>query len=672
MGRARRRDHLKPLIAADPVVHMHNQIAGHEALGFGQEILGFALFAGGADQPVAQHILLGDDRQPFGFEPVIQRPDRKVQAVFANARAVRDRDDLDQTLVLDQPGQTLPRAFGIGRDHNRPMRHACPDMGGQRFEDRHVFLLALGCKIATDPAAGVDHPRPGRLRQRRELQQTMAGDRLAPRGIVHIEQIRRRRLVYAVEPRFLLHCQFTRFILVRDAFPPGQTAGRRLVIQRDRRVRQIIEQRFQLFVEERQPVFNALMLAPGADRLVQRIVCPSRAKFDTIALSEPGDRRLVKDHLGHGREFDYIELLRRALAGRVKAPGPVQHIAKQVKPHRTALARRVDVDDTAPDRVITRLHHRRALREPHAHKEIAQSVFVDPVANPRGKRRLAQDRTRRNPLRGRIQCRQQDKLLGRLVYQRCQRRHARRRNIRIRRNPVIRQAVPTRECQHRHVRRIKCQRRGHRRQPLVIARDMHNRPVPARDFIKDQTRVETFGRAAHCDMVRCRHGSACDGCDAGSEHADGNILVHAPQGSYENRKCPDNLRINSVSCQTLAEQFSCGLFHFDQPGRRQAQQPDHRHGKAQKEQRLREFDTAIEPQNREARQNKAAKPQQPKPRHPRDVKQSVDVDAGDILKVRDRLTLLATGTRDHIVRNAKHPMARGGPDDGQSNPEPEI
>ena len=45
------------LIAPDAMIDMHHQIAGTKRLGFGQEILGPALFLRLADQTIAQHVL---------------------------------------------------------------------------------------------------------------------------------------------------------------------------------------------------------------------------------------------------------------------------------------------------------------------------------------------------------------------------------------------------------------------------------------------------------------------------------------------------------------------------------------------------------------------------------------------------------------------------------------
>ena len=118
MRRAQRRDHLKPEVASDPMINMDHQIAGGQAVDLGQEVFGAAAFLGAADQSVAQNVLFRNDRQAGGFEPVLQWPNRQMQAGLADAGVIRHRHRFDPAFVFDQSGQTLSRAIGIrGDDH---------------------------------------------------------------------------------------------------------------------------------------------------------------------------------------------------------------------------------------------------------------------------------------------------------------------------------------------------------------------------------------------------------------------------------------------------------------------------------------------------------------------------------------------------------------------------
>lgn len=66
----------------------------------------------------------------------------------------------------------------------------------------------------------------------------------------------------------LPHRKAAGFILVGNRIPARNPAGRDLIILRDRGAWQVVEQGLKPVVEERQPMFDALMFAARADRLV--------------------------------------------------------------------------------------------------------------------------------------------------------------------------------------------------------------------------------------------------------------------------------------------------------------------------------------------------------------------------------------------------------------------
>jgi hypothetical protein len=69
MRRAKRGDRLEPAVKPDAVLHMDDQIPWRQGGGLGQKGLGPMAAAGRAHQPFAQHILLGDHRQPGAANP---------------------------------------------------------------------------------------------------------------------------------------------------------------------------------------------------------------------------------------------------------------------------------------------------------------------------------------------------------------------------------------------------------------------------------------------------------------------------------------------------------------------------------------------------------------------------------------------------------------------------
>ena len=72
-------DGLEALVAADAVVDVDDEIARGEAGGLGEEVLGALAAARGADQPVAEDVLLGDDGEARRLEAVLERPDGEAE-----------------------------------------------------------------------------------------------------------------------------------------------------------------------------------------------------------------------------------------------------------------------------------------------------------------------------------------------------------------------------------------------------------------------------------------------------------------------------------------------------------------------------------------------------------------------------------------------------------------
>jgi hypothetical protein len=349
VGGAERGHHLEPHVAPDAVVDVDDEIAGRQRLRLGQEVLGLPLLAGRADQTVAEDVLFGDDGEATAFEAVLQPPDREEDTALAvgHVGPVADRLGAGKPLVLHQPLKAFARAFGIGGDDDMPRLALRLNMRRQAPEKAEGFVLAFDRELAPDAAARVDHAGAGRLRQRHELEHPPVAERRLPRGVVEIEEPRRAGLVDGIDPVLGLHRLEARVVLVLDRLPAGEPRGRHLVVEEDGRAGQVVEQRLEPVVEERQPVLHARMLAPRADRLVERVVGAGRAELDPVVLPEAGDRGLVEDDLGDGGQFHHLELLGRALGRGVEAARAVEHVAEEVEPDRTALARRVDVDDAA-------------------------------------------------------------------------------------------------------------------------------------------------------------------------------------------------------------------------------------------------------------------------------------------------------------------------------------
>ena len=87
--RARRLDGLQADEAADAVIDMHHEVAGIEAGDLGDEIFRPLRGAAAAHQPVAQNVLLGDDREVVGLEAGFEAEHRERDLGLRAASARR-------------------------------------------------------------------------------------------------------------------------------------------------------------------------------------------------------------------------------------------------------------------------------------------------------------------------------------------------------------------------------------------------------------------------------------------------------------------------------------------------------------------------------------------------------------------------------------------------------
>ena len=371
-------------------------------------------------------------------------------------------------------------------------------MVGQRLEQVDALALAFGGEAAADPPARVDDPRPRRAAVGVEAAHRAAVERARPRRLVEIQHLGRAGLEHRLA-RPGARTAGARVVMVADRHQPRVAGVLGQMVHRHRGVRQIVEQRLHAVMEERRPVLHALMLAPRADRSVERIVEARRAKSLAIALPEPRDAVGVEDHLRGRRQRHAVDLLHRALGGDLKAPRAVEHVAEQIEPNRQRGAGGKDVHDAAAHREIARLaHHLRAVIA-HARQIPQQRVEIDLAAH-RGGEAGAQHR----PARGRALDRGVDRgqQHGGAVHalgQQRQRRHALRRDLGRRRHAVIGQAIPRRIAQQRQAARHHAQRLGHGGGAAVVAGDVDHRAVRARGDLGQQRGVIALRRAADSD-----------------------------------------------------------------------------------------------------------------------------------------------------------------------------
>src|SRR4029078_10350015 len=104
-------------------------------------------------------------------------------------------------------------------------------------------------------------------------------------------------------------------------------------------------------MEQRQPMLHALMLAPGGDRLVERVVARNRPQQLHIALWE-GAADVRREHeLAHWQKLDTVEPRSSALRLRIEGPDRFERVAEEVKANRLG-SRRIASGGAAAHRTV--------------------------------------------------------------------------------------------------------------------------------------------------------------------------------------------------------------------------------------------------------------------------------------------------------------------------------
>ncbi len=191
-------------------------------------------------------------------------------------------------------------------------------------------------------------------------------------------------------------------VVIRDQLQTRDFGFLHLMREEDQRARRVAEQRFEMVVEKRQPVLHALMLAPGADALIEHIVARRGAEGADVTGAETADGFRVQWSLRGGEKLDLGDLIGGELRLGIEFADRIERRAEEVEPQRFVHTRRPQVDNAAAQREIARLAHSRGLRVSVAHEERDQRLMLHRVADLRGEARLRDGRTRRHALERRV------------------------------------------------------------------------------------------------------------------------------------------------------------------------------------------------------------------------------------------------------------------------------
>ena len=418
VGGAGRLDGAQPDEAADAVIDVDHEIAGREAGDLGDEILRLAGAAARPHQAIAENVLLADEGGLGGletaFEPEHRQPDLRGRQP-QRRRPRRHRSEIGEPVVGEHMAHALARAFAPQRDDHALARGLqAHDMLRHRLEHVAAGLVALGGEIASRPGAGIDHRALAlRHRKRGEPRQRRQGEPLAPLRLGQIKPLGRQRLVERAGAGLAERLPAGLEIVV-DLVAALARRVLDLRLEHHGRARQVIEQRVEAGVEQRQPMLHPDMAAALAHRVVELIVGRRRPEGFHIAQAETPDGLGGELELGDRNQIERMQLIGGALALGIEAADRFQRVAEEVEPHRLGHAGRIEIDDAAAHRIVARLAHGGGAGKAVELEPARDAAHVEHVAGGDGERLGGDEIARRHALERRIDGGQQHRADGRV------------------------------------------------------------------------------------------------------------------------------------------------------------------------------------------------------------------------------------------------------------------
>ena len=479
---------------ANAVVDMDDEVPGAEAGHLGDEISGALAAAPRPHQPVAQNVLLADDRELGGLEAGLEPEHREPHFGLRPPQRIRKIghvDEVDEPVVGEHVAHALARALAPQCDQDAlAVRLQRADVGGDGVVQIAVGLGAFGGEIASLPRADLDDGAVAAFRhgERRHTGERHGPEPLRPFGFAEIEPVRRQRLVRRAHGLGVERVA-PRLIIIGDLREPllGRVLDQR--IEHDGRTRRIIEQSIELLVEQREPMLHAGIAAALAHRFVQNVVRRGGAEFFRIALAEAADGFRRELELAHGHELERAQLPRTALGLRIEAADRFQRIAEEIEPHAELHAGSEQIDDAAAHRVFAGIAHRRSAGKAVELEPAHHAVHGEHIAGGGGERLSGDELARRHPLQRGVDGGEQDgSALPFRAGEPRQSEHALRNRARVRRHPVVRQAVPRREFEHGDFRGEELERARELAHPRRIAADHDERSFRRIGASRDRTR----------------------------------------------------------------------------------------------------------------------------------------------------------------------------------------
>ncbi len=187
------------VVPADSVLGVNDEVAGRQGGDLGEEGVGILAAPAAADQPVAEHVLLGQNRNIGSRKAVVQGEHEERRLRFRSERFRPAFDDLLrlQPMVFEQAGKALARAFGIaGEDNLLSASAELVDVVRDRFINIGI-ARALRSEIARRLDSEIDDGRAFGFGEGRGAVDRARLHRLVPFIVGYVERSRRERPVAA-------------------------------------------------------------------------------------------------------------------------------------------------------------------------------------------------------------------------------------------------------------------------------------------------------------------------------------------------------------------------------------------------------------------------------------------------------------------------------------------
>ena len=404
-------------------------------------------------------------------------------------------------VLAQQTDHAVPAAGATARDQDPQAALLQPvDVIAHVLEQRPAALRALGNEVP--PVAGAGVCSVFRLHEGRAVHDRAV--RKQPRPFVRVEKERRGR------DRVIGHIRDRRGRRVRARVEEIRNRLEAVVarfhpamVEQDRALRHVVEERLQSIVEQRQPVLDTGIAARGGDRLVERVVPGHGAERASVSGAEARDRLRRQQHLADRRKGEGARRLVAPLRQRVEPAHGLDDVAKEIEPHRALGVGGEDIHDAAAHGVIAGLHHRAGADEPVALQVAEQRLGIERGAGFERQGRVGQHRAWRHPLEGGVDGGEHDLGSRRAIAQQPDETgEPPARDIGARRDPVVRQAIPGRNGDLSAVRIEESQHRGKTREPGVVAGDVKHRRCLRLREPEQNRRGEAFGNPTKSRLPR--------------------------------------------------------------------------------------------------------------------------------------------------------------------------